>query len=307
MVLTLTPIFALSYPVTLVACQVIKTYHSSKPLGMQTLLSQTIVIFVNILLLSGFNFAATFGSMELFGPFNETTSIIMTIIPYTSLNALVLSLLILTVTKYLSVYHCNWIANLDDNAIVKKFAIVIWLVPSLITLTEFGWLMRIQDTMGFHAAMYGLHHTGSAKRESILPAMTVLTMLAVAILQFRIELDRYRNGEAGGLFKTILELIRYADNNDNNNQCLDNVEAGSIASSTIGHFGYSNSVVRIFILLLVPVFVIIVAGAMDSVKLNISIGYIVVHAIAPLLIIWNHQGMRGIFLQNLRKILHTFS
>ncbi len=285
----------------MIACYVIKTHQRSKPLGMQTLLSRMIVIFVNTLTVSGFNFASTFIAVEQFGPFTEIGSIICTLVPYTSVIAFMLSWLMLTVTKYLSVYDNHWIASLDDNVIARRALIVILIVPPLVTLIEFTFLTKIQVTMGYLSASLGFTHTGAAKREVIMPAMTLLATLLVAILQFRIELDRYRNGEVDGLIQKVLNWICSGSNHDNHEAA--NAEAVSNASVTLGRHGYSIIVMRAFTVLLVPIFLVLAAGSGGSLKLNIVIGFVIIHAIAPMAVIWNHKGMRGILVTKLSTIM----
>ncbi len=296
MLLTVT--FIGTGPVGLIACHAIKTYHKNKPLGLQTLLSRTTVIFTNTVLLTGYSFALPFVLIELFGPFSELASMVLTVVPYTALNAFALSWLIMTITKYLSVYHNYWIANLDDNLIAKRICLALWIVPSISTLMEFSCLTRIQDTIGFMAARHGLEHvtaSGSAKREILAQGLAVLVMLAVVILQFQIELNRYRNGETNSsMIQKLIHWLRHGNN--------DNIQVpSSTGDGTIQNFGYGIILLRIFTLLMLPVLVIMIAGTGDNIERNIMTGFIVSQAIAPLLVVTNHEGMRGIFFSQIRK------
>ena len=66
-------LFASAYFLSTIACQfslfVIRKYHQSKPLGMQTLLGEVIVIFSKVLALTDLLKNATFCITELFAPF----------------------------------------------------------------------------------------------------------------------------------------------------------------------------------------------------------------------------------------------
>ena len=288
----LTTVFIITRPVTLVTCNVIKTYQRNKPLGMQTLLSRTIITFTNTLSLAAFLFDSSLMCIDLLGPFkNEPLSMALSVIPYMSVMAFLLIWLVMTIVKYLSVYHNDWIATLDDSAITKKITLSLLIFPPIATLIEFGCFISIHESVGFIGARYGLEYMDSAKREAVVQTLGAVIALAMGFLQLRIELDRYRNQETSGLVQYFLRWIRSQDNSANDN-----------ANFTFGRFGYSITDLRFFILLAIPVFIIIIAGPASSSELNIAVGCIVGHAIAPSLVISNHKGMRTIFVAKLKTM-----
>ena len=62
-----------AYLISIIACQfsliVIREYHKSKPLGMQTLLSEVTVIYTRVLGIANLVKSPTFCLVELFAPF----------------------------------------------------------------------------------------------------------------------------------------------------------------------------------------------------------------------------------------------
>ncbi len=108
-----------AYGLIFVSCQfslyVIRKYHNSKPLGMQTLHGKVIVLFTKVLGFLVAFFACSFTWRDLVGLFPRNISIALWFAIHSTTLILFLTFLAMIVTKYSSIYHGALISEINET------------------------------------------------------------------------------------------------------------------------------------------------------------------------------------------------
>ncbi len=251
---------------------------------MQTLLSKITLVLVSTLQITGFTTAAIFMFVEIWGPFNKTLSMLLATAACITILTFIMSELALAGAKYLSVYHNDIVANLDEVVIAKKISLVIVCLPCVLTCFEYTFLTDIKNTFGYHAVRYDFDSIPNIDRELSVSALAGIFLLVVGIFLFRFELDYYQRGEQEGL---IYNLRKCFGVNDNDCDDLD---------------GYRISVVRTLVAILAVFGFFLLFAKLNSI-LTLGIIYATHHAIAPFLVVWNHPSMRLLLKSRLKIVV----
>ncbi len=250
---------------------------------MQTILSKVTVLFVNTMQITGLIFGAIFMTVEIWGPFNDMISKALNALAYTTVMTFMVAELTLAGTKYLSIYHNNIIANLDDEVIAKKIVQVITCLPSLLTCVEFTLLTEITSTMGFHAVLYDFDSNHNTTRGVFVSILAFVLLSGFGIFLFRFEMDHVQRNEDEGLLYNLRQWF-----------CIQ-------GNTTESCFGLKVIVVRILVAIGTMLAIILLLGRANSV-VNIGLLYATHHAVAPMLVVCNHRGMRYLFISRLTSL-----
>ncbi len=109
----------LAYGLIFTSCQfslyVIRKYHNSKPLGMQTLHGKAIVLLTKVLAFLVAFFATIISWRDFVGIFSRTVSASLWFASLTTMLMLTMTFMSVVVTKYLSIYHGSMIANINEE------------------------------------------------------------------------------------------------------------------------------------------------------------------------------------------------
>ncbi len=281
----------------IISAHVVKSYHESKPLGLQTFLSKVIVLLTNT-----FMAFTAYGALLLtcinvgVGPIYSL--ILVMIAQYFFLN-LHMSCLFVLVTKYLSIYHSQWVFALNDERAMGLLKSTVWTLPLILTVLEYTALTRIQDTPMFWMLM-GTDHDEvvSQKHEVTRSIMSVALVLGTAGLQLRLEYDNFIHGENPNCCLHLIFRL-FQQQHPNNQNESDPLE-------------YKMSILRFaacFTTLLVGTVNLLFwtyDGFIDTNKL-IVFGFVFVNILMPSLFIYNHQGLRKHFINKLYHMLRCLS
>ena len=138
------PIFLFSwflgYPTLMFCCLVIREYHNKKPPGMQTLLSKSTILLMNLIPLTTLLWILTVFSQRFLAPLDELQSQLLAWTVHLSVGIFLIALLQLIAVKYMSVYHNDSIALMDDDKVMVRIRTSVATVPCLLAILEYGFL-----------------------------------------------------------------------------------------------------------------------------------------------------------------------
>ncbi len=201
--------------------RIIKSYHESKPLGFQTLFGKVIVIFMDSFALWSIHYASLFSySISRFGKDNWIPTVILTVLALINFVALQLSMLLVLLTKYLSIYQSSYIFSLNEQRILRGLKLFILLAAMLLTMIDFGYWTEMKKTAIFQI-LYDYQNFTSQQVETTKSFLAATIVVSIFALQLRLEYDNYRHGENQScclhlLFK-LLCWKRIASTGGNNN------------------------------------------------------------------------------------------
>ncbi len=278
------------------ACRVIKTYHLSKPLGMQTLLGKFIVLFTNVYLWSVacYAFAFTIGiTCSPSGFVNNFTARIITVVIFMASQACFSAFTICLIVKYFSIYHSTWLESVDEDQLISKARISLVVGPSVMAFVEYCYLTRILDNRYYQFFRYGTN--GGEGVETLRPVLLLITFLCIAILQTRLELDNLHFGEDS----LLLNLLRKLN-------CLgQNSSRARLEEDSNVTDGYNMGVFRMLFILGVSIFslflymVIIDTGDLANIVLP---GFFIISTLIPAVFIANHPKLKKLALTQVRRV-----
>ncbi len=189
-------LYPISAALSLIQYHVIASYHNSKPLGMQSLLGQVIVVFTMAARFTAICIGTLYSIPETFGPLGETLSSGLVIIQYITIVTFQMALLSVTFTKYISVYFSTLISELNEEVVLPSIQMAILTFPSILALLEFKIFTDIRATDA-----YLMFHTGERQYTANLGLgmilITMINFLAAIALQMHIEYVNATNREIG--------------------------------------------------------------------------------------------------------------
>ncbi len=172
--------------------RMICSYHETKPPGQQTFLGKVIALgmdFYALLMLYGLAFF-TYVNV---GILTEFWSGVLTFLGLYCFLATQLSIIIALVTRYLSVYHSHLIFALNESRAVRNLRLLIIVLSLILTILEYSYLTTVKDTDFFHILM--MESGGPGKTEKTKGFLTVCIIVAVMVLQSRLEYDNFKHGD----------------------------------------------------------------------------------------------------------------
>ena len=287
--------FWISFVLGLICLKIIRNYHENKPLGMQTLLGKVIVICTNVTALTLFVIATLISaSSEMFSDLvNKTVASFLAGMSYNVVQMFYLSIISVTLTKYLSIYHSTILQDLNEKQILLNIKIALIIVPLLITAIEFFFLTDIEETPQFlifqiqsgnHQSQQGGQHYGY-----LIVVVAFLACALIGYVQFCIELQK-----EGWLKMLFNKFVRHEEQQ----QSQDIDENISI---------YKLSVMRGIM------FICVVFSAFSAINLIVEtldfpilllINVVVLLNICPAILILYHPGMKA---QSTRAFSYIFS
>ena len=260
-----------------VASYVIKDYHESKPLGMQSLFGKTIVIFINSFVIIVVTVALLFVLSELAAPLNVKISGILAVIEYLVGITFYLSVMVVSFTKYLSIYHGPAIQDLEEDAVlgfIKRFHIMF---PALLASLEFTFWTEPRQTEAYK--LLSQDATAQSSRTGYgMKIMALLAFVSVMGLQARLEYDflsqeKPDKQSGSGVLQKAKEWLTAKSEN---------------ASE------YKLSVTRLIVIIVAILVVVLALEAFKVItfRVCILIVFVVLSDICPIIFIVSHPSLR---------------
>ncbi len=268
---------------------IVRSYHRSKPLGLQTLLGQVIVVFTKVCCAVTI-FCGTVVPIHVFldlGSFFEFGSQVLTSLSSILSCAFLISAMSILQTKYLSIYHSTLLHSFDDAEVISVFQVILVGLSLSLTLIEFGYLTQIRDTVIYQVLQYGTARTDAlAEKSKVGLVLTFLTTLF--ILQSRLEADNIRHGEGGILPRCLRNNFNFDD-----------------AAPEVDEDDYQMNVIRgvVFLLTLIMSLVLfhIIVGV-GSVEVKMAVAYLTGSIATPSIASYSHQGLKNHCYQKLNDV-----
>ncbi len=252
----------------------IKTYHESKALGMQTFLSKTIVVFVDttkIVLIVG---ATSFSIGEADLDLHSKIAFALAFIEITAAFMFYAALLVVSATKYLTIYWTNIVNDVNEDVMLPVIKRTVVMFPTMLATVEFTSITDLESTASYclltSGSMSTLSGTGSCGTFMgyFLPGLAVISFIAALGLQIRLELDKDK------FFPVIVNHQQSQENHNNE---------------------YKITVLRT-ILVLASLLMIVLALQLVfhivSFRLSALIFYVILGDVCPLVFICSHRGIR---------------
>ncbi len=289
--------FSVSTIIAVFAQFVIYKYHYNKPIGMQTLLTSVTILGTKV-----WAFVVPVHNLEqclaeIVGPFNAAIAKLLALIEMYVVQAWMLSILYETLTKFCIISWGPWLANVNEEACIKKLKLSLILIPPCLMVVEFSLFSTFNDLAGFQSKH--LHQVTSNARFSIttatLMAMNILTVIG---LQIRVEYDAIMADDilGGGCLVTLIKWIR---SNNATNNVVDNEALVSKLEQDLKTIRFLLIITSI----LTPIIVYQQTGGGASSKWNLLISMILLSDVVPLALVWRHPSMKSRASKIIWKIL----
>ncbi len=206
-------------------------------------------------------------------------------------------------SRYLSIFLSYLIAQSNENKVIPIMTMSTLYTCFLLTLTEFLYLTNVKETFIYHR----LSVSGSkdlmelfaqegtvVSSEKMMVALIGLNLSMMALLQYRIEVDRH--GSCFGRIWKCFRKVNPSNAEDHHVGPMDNNESQ----------GYNVNTTRIFLfisaLVASPVILGLWYGLVISVRIMYLLCCVCVFVILPLLMILKHSGIKGHLVNSLRKL-----
>ena len=258
----------------------IKDYHESKPLGMQSLFGKTIVIFINSFVIIVVTVALLFVLSELAAPLNVKISGILAVIEYLVGITFYLSVMVVSLTKYLSIYHGPAIQDLDEDAVLGFIKGLHIMFPTLLASLEFTFWTEPRQTEAYKLlsqdATVQTSRTGYGMK-----GMILLAFISVIGLQARLEYD-------------FLTKNQEKPNQQSGRRALLQKAKVWLTAKLENASEYKLSVTRLIVII---VAILVVVSALEACKVMtfrvyILILFVVLSDVCPIIFIVSHPSLR---------------
>ena len=270
---------------------VIRKYHISKPLGMQTLLGEVIIIMTKMF---SFTHIIKFVSHSIYELFPGTTfpkgvSVVWVLVEFASSHMFTQSLFVVVVIKYLSIFHGTFLALFDEEKLLRKVKIALVISPLLFDALEYSCLSNMEYMVTYQHKYLGYKDLGAQEEKSTKPIFYVTVMLAL-VMYFRIEKDV----PEGGIFARMLKkltALKSCCNGENQEEHI-----------TIG---YNIRVIRLLtISLLAGTFLSVYNLIYGLSEIVTMLSYITIsNIIIPLIFVCKHDDMTKIAVKLLKSFV----
>ena len=261
---------------------------------MQTLLGKVIVICLKVTALT-FLVVVIYVStwVGMFGQVNKIVAKILACMMSYIGAMFYLSVMSVTLAKYLSIYHGTFLHDLNEKQTLRYVKHFLGIAPLVLTIAEYIWLTDVETTQqylvlrsatGSELSKYGIHYG------YIVIGEIFATSASTVYLQFCIEVDHYRKQEHGGWMSRIVNRwIR--------NQSQDIDESSSV---------YKLSVTRVTAFIgIVLCGIISFSLSRESVDFSVLllVFLVVLTNVCPAIFIACHPGMK---VQGIRLVVDFF-
>ncbi len=289
-VLTLS--YLISTLIGLFAHHVIRMYHRNKPLGFQTLLTQVTILCSQVCSFLMISNAIIQVTSELYGLFPKWLAITFTALMIYLGQIFALMVFFMVASKYLSIYHSERLATINDEKLIRLMKIVMIVVPADLTAIELLYLSDYEDMSGFQWRYYG-HASPDSKSSKISNINLMIITAAAATLQIRTELDalKAQDAETGCAVKCWLWIKSFKNEQE---------EEVNVNANDPGYSIQSIRVLILVCLLMAAVFVYGQVGGGDTIKWNMIIFTSLFFDGIPLILILRHDGKKNLALRVLK-------
>ncbi len=268
-----------------IVCQtllfVIRSYHENKPLGMQSFLSKVIIISIHVFHLVGIYGPTVFSLIEILGSVDYQTAVVLSVIEYILGVMCYFSLLIMTITKYLSIYHSAIVNELNEEQVLLFLKRLTAIFPITLASLEFSLWTNIEDTQSFQIFYPNNTQPGSRSRIGYgMLAMILCNFFAALFLQGCLEYDFYHQQTLDDI-SWIAKLKEWFFAKKADKGYIESVEL---------KLGIARALVAI-------TFVLMVCLAIQTIfhtfgfKIILLIFFIILGNVCPLIFIVHHPGM----------------
>ncbi len=188
-------IYCIACGVCLSLFHVIASYHENKPLGMQSFLSKVIIMFLRSGQATAVYCCLVFGFCGLYGPLSYVSSCIVAVTEYVIVIWFYSTILLMTLTKYCSIYHSTFIGDLNEVTVIKYLKVTILIYTTFLTWIEFTHWTRFEE-LGPFQLVYNPGKIGLPTRIGYGEYVFALVNLIAAIaLLSRMEYDLHNQQE----------------------------------------------------------------------------------------------------------------
>ncbi len=187
-----------------VAMLVIRNYLDNKPSGMQTLLDKVMIIFTRVVGICGAIKSLSLVVNEIYAPFSLPTAMISVILEYYIVAMTHLSMLLVSVTKYLSIYHGSLIEAFPEDRVIQGLKLTLLALPVLICTVEYTALSNFDDLSQFQQKYLG-YQKPERTIEVTNKGLFFANLVMLTCLYVRIEMDaiNVQDTTAGRLAKMV--------------------------------------------------------------------------------------------------------
>ncbi len=281
-----------------VACFTIRSYHKSKPMGLQTIFGRAVCI-----LMIAHSINITFhglvyipcGILE-FCENQDNLRRFLAVLSCIALLAMEVALLFALAIKYLSIYHSILVYALDEKNTIAFVKSAVIGIPLVLTHFEYAYLTDIETTVSFKGLLKNANGDG-VKMETTKQASALLILCLASYLQYRLEYDRTQ-------FEGILDKLKKMWQRPVQHE---NAQEWNVANNIEIDIEYKPIVLRVAL----AIFVLIVGLVMyqslvglGSLNAAFFAIYTVTCGILPTMFIWSHGSIRHHFLFKIR--MHEF-
>ncbi len=267
----------------------IKSYHESKPLGLQTIFGRVICILMSTLLCVSTYHGLVYipCCVVQFIDIDENILKVLAALSCITIQAVHSALFLALITKYLSIYHSCYIYSLDEEQTIATLKWFMVLVPVVSTTIEYTQFTDINDTISYLPLVIDSWsdngNTNSPKTEIIKTFGFAVLFALTCILYGRLEFDENHFSQ----LKSWIMKLRMSPQTGI-------IAAHNGAKEENAEVEYKISVLRIAFAMLLMFG--IVAFARTGNVLAIVIGaYIIANVILPSIFIVNHSSLRQHF------------
>ncbi len=277
---------------------VVQKYHRDKPLGMQTLHGKIIEeVFMPALQISAACICLAYMVTELFGPVPYDIAVILQLNEFFNMATFQLSLLMVLIVKYLSIYNGSLIDSFDEDLVISGAKVITFGLPWLFMVFEYSFWTEMEQALTFQQK-----YLGYSKPDSKMEKMKIignLSNFAVILLsQGRIEYDHIKRNEALGCLAFVRRLFSNRTENDND-----------FEENLTKNMGYRLSALRIAFgcgAVFVTIIYFQATSGTDYSKLNSLILATLISVIGPAVFISYHDGMRKVAFKQLKDLSSPF-
>ncbi len=287
--------YGIALVISLAACQIIRTYHESKPLGMQSFLTKVIVIFVNVFHIVSIYGPVMFSLRELFGPMDYKLAAALSVAEYLVGVMFYFTVLMVTTTKFLSIYHGTIIDEVNEEQMLPFLKRLVVIFPLILTPLEFSLWTNIEDTESFQFFFKEKPSVNSRLGYGML-ILVFINFIAAILLQAHIEYNFYQQQSSGNNIGWIGKVTKWV---------LARSYGKDEEDSTVNGEGYKLSITRAIVALIFILAVCVTVLAIFKIltfQMTLLIFYVILADVCPLIFIYNHPNMRALGLKLLKSL-----
>ncbi len=280
---------------------IVRKYHRSKPMGLQTLLGKVMIIVTTYYSMSSTSIAVIFSLTIVFRPTQFYIPEVMTFSVYVSLMLYFLGFGACLLTRYASVYHSTYVASLDEVQVLRWIKGSILAASILVPIIEYTWITPVNVTVIYNII---LDETGSPEQkvERLKNIVGLADVLVMITLQLRLEYDKAHFGDDScflELTNRILALISGQPNISDTNGDEGIQNDANDGDDNAGNHRFSRILVILASIFPLTIFYQSLFG-FDHPMNGVVLSYLAITVIGPACYILNHDSMKKMFLSSIR-------